>query len=127
MDVPLWHEGVLPCNPAWMAGVAGGLQGPWYRIQAILSPARSSSAEWDFVTVLPAVLSAAQGGRPFVVGWMSRGGGAPLELITNAGPLNPSGERQQGLLFPNGARGVEIGDEWLGDASRVIRGRAPGR
>jgi hypothetical protein len=110
-----------------MAGVAGGLQGPWYRIQAILSPARSASAEWDFVTVLPAVLSAAQGGRPFVVGWMSRGGGAPLELITNAGPLTPSDERQQGLLFPNGARGVEIGDDWLADAAAMTWSRCPAR
>lgn len=33
------------------------LSGPWYRIQAITAPSRSSSAEWDFVTVLPAVLS----------------------------------------------------------------------
>src|SRR4051812_20687010 len=127
MDIPLWHERVRSCNPAWMAGVAGGLQGPWYRIQAILSPARSASAEWDFVTVLPAVLSAAQGGRPFVVGWMSRGGGAPLELITNAGPLTPSDERQQGLLFPNGARGVEIGDDWLTDAAAMTWSRCPAR
>jgi hypothetical protein len=110
-----------------VAGIAGGLRGPWYRIQAILSPARSASAEWDFVTVLPAVLSAAQGGRPFVVGWMSRGGGAPLELITNAGPLTPSYERQQGLLFPNGARGVEIGDDWLADAAAMTWSRCPAR
>ena len=26
---------------------------------------------------------------PFVIGWLSRGSGAPLELITNAGPLTP--------------------------------------
>jgi hypothetical protein len=110
-----------------VAGVAGGLQGPWYRIQAILSPARSASAEWDFVNVLPAVLSAAQRGRPFVVGWMSRGGGAPLELITNAGPLTPSNERQQGLLFPNGARGVQIGDDWLADAAAMTWTRCPAR
>ncbi len=110
-----------------MAGVTGGLQGPWYRIQSILSPARGASAEWDFVTVLPAVLSAAQSGRPFVVGWMSRGGGAPLELITNAGPLTPSADRQQGLLFPHGARGVEIGDEWLADASTMTWSRCPAR
>ncbi|MGI5225412.1 ATP-binding protein [Actinoallomurus sp. CA-142502] len=110
-----------------MAGVAGGLQGPWYRVQAILSPARGASAEWDFVTVLPAVLSAAQNGRPFVVGWMSRGGGAPLELITNAGPLTPSAEPQQGLLFPNGARGVEIGDDWLEDAAAMTWSRCPAR
>ena len=49
--------------------------------------AQVSSSEWDFVAVLPAALSAKQRCRPFVVGWLSRGGGAPLELITNAGPL----------------------------------------
>ncbi|WP_162795398.1 hypothetical protein, partial [Nonomuraea lactucae] len=65
------------------------LSGPWYRIQSIAAPSRSSSAEWDFVTVLPAVLSAAQRDRPFAIGWLSRGAGAPLELITNAGPLSP--------------------------------------
>src|SRR4051795_3235842 len=120
MALPLWHEGVLPCNPAWMAGVAGGLQGPWYRIQAILSPARSSSAEWDFVTVLPAVLSAAQSRRPFVVGWVSRGGGAPLELLTNAGSADGS------LLFPNGARGRPIGETWMHEAGRMVWTRCPG-
>ena len=60
---------------------------PWYRILAVPSAAQVSSSEWDFVAVLPAALSAKQWRRPFVVGWLSRGGGAPLELITNAGPL----------------------------------------
>jgi DNA helicase HerA-like ATPase len=96
-------------------------------VQAILSSARSASAEWDFVAVLPAVLSAAQSGRPFVVGWMSRGGGAPLDLITNAGPLAPSSERQQSLLFPHGARGVQIGDDWLADAAAMTWTRCPAR
>ncbi|MEV5748200.1 ATP-binding protein [Actinoallomurus sp. NPDC052308] len=110
-----------------MAGVTGGLKGPWYRIQAILSPAHTASAEWDFVTVLPAVLSAAQSRRPFVVGWMSRGGGAPLQLITNAGPLHLTHDRQQGLLFPHGARGVPIGDDWLDDAAAMTWSRCPAR
>ncbi|GAA2086218.1 ATP-binding protein [Actinomadura alba] len=103
------------------------LAGPWYRIQAIPAPERISSAEWDFVTVLPAALSAAQQGRPFVVGWLSRGGGAPLELITNAGPPAPGDTEQQGLLFPNGARGVAIGDEWLHQAEHMVWTRCPGR
>ncbi|WP_433499506.1 ATP-binding protein [Sphaerimonospora sp. CA-214678] len=116
------------------------LSGPWYRIQAITAPSRSSSAEWDFVTVLPAVLSAAQRNRPFVIGWLSRGSGAPLELITNAGPLTPprqprraavSGEAHvsgpQPLLFPGGARGVEIGDEWLDDLADLVWTPCPGR
>ncbi|GIH73038.1 ATP-binding protein [Sphaerimonospora thailandensis] len=116
------------------------LSGPWYRIQAITAPSRSSSAEWDFVTVLPAVLSAAQRNRPFVIGWLSRGSGAPLELITNAGPLTPPrpprratapGESHvvspQPLLFPGGARGVEIGDEWLDDLADLVWTPCPGR
>ncbi|WP_344840301.1 ATP-binding protein [Actinocorallia longicatena] len=96
-------------------------QGPWFRIEAIPVPERISSAEWDFVTVLPAVLSAAQQRRPFVVGWLSRGGGSPLELVTNAG----SGDG--GLLFPNGARGRPCGDGWLQEAARMVWTRCPGR
>ncbi|WP_449063064.1 ATP-binding protein [Planomonospora algeriensis] len=117
------------------------LAGPWYRIQAIAAPSRSSSAEWDFVTVLPAVLSAAQRGRPFAIGWLSRGAGAPLELLTNAGPLTPPraprravtaehGRRTaeaEPLLFPGGARGVRIGDEWLRDLTDLVWTTCPGR
>ncbi|TNY36776.1 ATP-binding protein [Thermomonospora catenispora] len=100
------------------------LSGPWYRITAVPAAEREASAEWDFVTVLPAALSARQQGRAFVVGWLSRGGGAPLELITNAGPV---GEGHEGLLFPNGARGVRVGDEWLRQAERMVWVRCPGR
>ncbi|TYB41020.1 ATP-binding protein [Actinomadura chibensis] len=100
------------------------LPGPWYRIQAIPAPQRDASAEWDFVSVLPAALSAARLRRPFVVGWLSAGGGSPLELITNAGPVGGAGD---GLLFPSGARGVPIGDEWLRRAERMAWTRCPGR
>jgi hypothetical protein len=103
------------------------LQGPWHRIEAIPAPERISSAEWDFVTVLPAALSAARRRRPFVVGWLSRGAGAPLEMITNAGPPASGDAVRQGLLFPNGARGVTIGDEWLEQAGRMVWVRCPGR
>ncbi|GAA2728898.1 ATP-binding protein [Actinocorallia aurantiaca] len=95
--------------------------GPWFRIEAIPAAQRVSSAEWDFVTVLPAVLSAAQQRRPFVVGWLSRGGGSPLELVTNAGSGDGS------LLFPNGARGRVCGDDWLHTAARMVWKRCPGR
>src|SRR5690606_26799852 len=97
------------------------LPGPWYRIQAIPAPQRDPSAEWDFVSVLPAALSAARLGRPFVVGWLSAGGGAPLQLITNAGPVGTpeAGAESHGLLFPSGARGVPIGDGWLRQAERM--------
>jgi hypothetical protein len=103
------------------------LPGPWYRIEAVPAPERPASAEWDFVSVLPAALSAARRQRPFVVGWLSPGGGAPLELITNAGPVAPGPGGRQGLLFPSGARGVPIGDRWLRVAERMVWTRCPGR
>ncbi|MGI5284371.1 ATP-binding protein [Nonomuraea polychroma] len=115
------------------------LSGPWYRIQSIAAPSRSSSAEWDFVTVLPAVLSAAQRDRPFVIGWLSRGSGAPLELITNAGPLSPPRQPRratdtpgnprgpQPLLFPGGARGMQLSDEYLADLADLVWTPCPGR
>jgi DNA helicase HerA-like ATPase len=69
-------------------GIGGGAAGPWYRVEAITAdPRRGSTAEADYASVLPAVLNAALYRRPFVAGWLSRGAGAPLELITNAGPL----------------------------------------
>jgi uncharacterized protein len=74
------------------SGIGGGAAGPWYRVQAITADGRrGSSAERDYASVLPAVLNAALHRRPFVAGWLSRGGGAPLELITNAGPLPEPG------------------------------------
>ncbi|MQA86106.1 MAG: DUF853 family protein [Streptosporangiales bacterium] len=103
------------------------MPGPWYRISAINAPVRSPSAEWDFVTVLPAALSLAERGRPLVVGWLSRGGGEPLEFITNAGPLTPSDEAGQGLLFPGGARGCRIDDRWLAELEGLMWTPCPGR
>ncbi|GAA1872891.1 ATP-binding protein [Actinomadura bangladeshensis] len=105
------------------------LPGPWYRIQAIPAPQRDASAEWDFVSVLPAALSAARLRRPFVVGWLSAGAGAPLELITNAGPIGTpvDGVETHGLLFPSGGRGMPIGDGWLRQAERMAWTRCPGR
>ncbi|XNL82641.1 ATP-binding protein [Actinomadura madurae] len=105
------------------------MPGPWYRIQAVPAPQRGASAEWDFVSVLPAALSAARLGRPFVVGWLSAGSGAPLQLITSAGPIGTpeAGAETHGLLFPSGARGVPIGDGWLRQAERMTWTRCPGR
>ncbi|WP_233508366.1 ATP-binding protein, partial [Spongiactinospora gelatinilytica] len=128
-------------QPSVPSNVGHPLCGPWYQVQAIAAPTRSSSAEWDFVTVLPAVLSAAQRGRPFVIGWLSRGSGSPLELITNAGPLtpprpprrasdtpaDPAPAGPQPLLFPGGARGVPIGPEWLDDFADLVWTPCPGR
>jgi hypothetical protein len=114
----------LPGSPRPVAAVPA-LPGPWYRIQAIPAPERPASAELDFVSVLPAALSAARLRRPFVVGWLSAGGGAPLELITNAGPVGDG--RGGSPLFPSGARGVPIGDRWLRQAGRMVWTRCLGR
>ncbi|MEV1003640.1 ATP-binding protein [Nonomuraea sp. NPDC050202] len=89
--------------------------------------------------MLPAVLSAAQRDRPFVIGWLSRGSGAPLELITNAGPLSPPRQPRrstdlpdapsgpQPLLFPGGARGVRLNQEYLADLADLVWTPCPGR
>src|SRR6202167_895558 len=78
------------------SGIGSGAAGPWYRVQAILADGRQgASAERDYASVLPAVLNAAMHRRPFIAGWLSRGGGAPLELITNAGPLPEPGARDR--------------------------------
>ena len=66
---------------------------PWYRVVAVPDARYGGTPERDYASVLPALLDAAQASRPFVTGWFSRGGGAPLELITNAGPLPPPPER----------------------------------
>jgi DNA helicase HerA-like ATPase len=69
------------------AGIGGGATGPWYRVQAIGSGSPGGTADRDYASILPAALNAVAHRRPFIAGWLSRGGGAPLELITNAGPL----------------------------------------
>jgi hypothetical protein len=68
-------------------GIGAGASAPWYRVVAIPDVSYGGSAERDYAAVLPALLDAIQNRRTFVTGWLSRGGGAPLELLTNAGPL----------------------------------------
>src|SRR5271170_4216110 len=83
------------------SGIGGGAAGPWYRVQAIMADGRrGGTAEQDYASVLPAVLNAAQHRRPFVAGWLSRGSGAPLELITNAGPLPEPGVADRARMGP---------------------------
>jgi hypothetical protein len=69
------------------SGISVGAAGQWYRVQAISAACLGGTADRDYASVLPAALNAARHRRPFIAGWLSRGGGAPLELITNAGPL----------------------------------------
>src|SRR5580693_4486858 len=72
-------------------GIGGRAAGLWYRVQAVGPSSLGGSAEGDYASVLPAALHAARHRRPFIAGWLSRGGGAPLELITTAGPLPQPG------------------------------------
>src|SRR5215472_10273759 len=71
------------------AGIGNGSAALWYRVHAVSADSLGGTAVADYAAVLPAALNAARHRRPFIVGWLSRGGGAPLELITNAGPLSP--------------------------------------
>src|ERR1700729_1762690 len=139
------------------SGIGSGAAGPWYRVQAIRADGRrGASAERDYASVLPAALHAAMHRRPFIAGWLSRGGGAPLELITNAGPLpaaaqtgtgtgaeaglpsagaaapspgnaadRPGGRAVVELLFPGGARGAPMPDDWLADPDRLVWAPGP--
>jgi hypothetical protein len=92
-------------------GIGDGAVGPWYRVQAITAdPRRGSTAEGDYASVLPAALNAALHRRPFVAGWLSRGGGAPLELITNAGPL-PEPSAAVAAVGARGAPDDDTGDD----------------
>jgi uncharacterized protein len=115
------------------AGIGGGGAGPWYRVQAIMA-AGGGTVERDYAMVLPAALNAAVRRRPFVAGWLSRGGGAPLELISNAGPLpdGRAGGLDDGagpleLLFPWGARGVRLPGNLLADLDGLVWTPCPGR
>jgi Helicase HerA-like C-terminal len=76
---------------AWYARIVTAISlfgdeagGPWVRVLSIPEPWGASSAERDFLAILPAAASAARQRRPFAVGWLCRGPGCPLELITNA-------------------------------------------
>jgi uncharacterized protein len=132
------------------AGISGGAAGHWYRVQCVSADCLGGTTDRDYATVLPAILNAARRRRPFIAGWLSRGGGAPLELITNAGPLpaapqpagpgqtgdsatdaggpgDQSGGRMEELLFPWGARGVAIDGNMLADLDQLVWAPCPGR
>src|SRR5260370_8575866 len=104
------------------SGIGGGAAGAGYRVQAMTADGRrGATAERDYASVLPAVLNAALHRRPFVAGWLSRGGGAPLELITNAGPLPEPGR----VIGPG--RVIEPGRVIAIEASGLVEaGPAPG-
>jgi hypothetical protein len=123
------------------SGIGSGAAGLWYRVQAISAHNLGGTADSDYASVLPAIMNAARHRRPFIAGWLSRGGGAPLELITNAGPLPPgaagsgdvatSSARRSGpvvdMLFPWGAHGVMIDGNMLADLDQLVWAPCPGR
>src|ERR1700733_14622549 len=115
------------------SGIGGGAAGLWYQVRAVSAGSLGRTADSDYASVLPAVLNAARRRRPFIAGWLSRGGGAPLELITNAGPLMP-GEQTEGLpsraeemLYPWGARGTAVDGNMLADLDQLVWVACPGR
>ena len=123
------------------SGIGSGAAGLWYRVQAISAHNLGGTADSDYASVLPAIMNAARHRRPFIAGWLSRGGGAPLELITNAGPLpasaagsgdksTPSASQSLpvvDMLFPWGAHGVMIDGNMLADLDQLVWAPCPGR
>ncbi len=120
------------------ASISGGAGGQWYRVRSVSAASLGGSADRDYALVLPAVLNAALYRRSFISGWLSRGGGAPLELITNAGPLpdpaagradeGSAGHRRvEEMLFPWGARGEAIDGNMLADLDQLVWAPCPGR
>jgi uncharacterized protein len=115
--------------------IGDGTAGQWYRVQAVSAASLGGSADLDYASVLPAVLNAARQRRSFIAGWLSRGGGSPLELITNAGPLPGPGSTggQRGvrggeeLLFPWGSRGTAVDGNMIADLDQLVWAACPGR
>ncbi|MBO0824091.1 MAG: DUF853 family protein, partial [Actinobacteria bacterium] len=126
--------------------IGSGSPEPWYRIHALSADTPGGTAAADYAAVLPAALHAARWRRRFIVGWLSRGGSAPLELITNAGPLParhggplpvghagpPDGSAGTvtgtvDMLFPWGARGTVISDDVLALLTELVWSPCPGR
>lgn len=113
------------------------IAGPWFRVLSIAAPQHPGAAEHDFVCVLPAALLAAGRTRPLAAGWLCRGAGSPLELITNAAPAEPgpAGDeracdepgRGRALLYPPGSRGVPAGAGWLSAWNSLVWALCPAR
>ena len=114
------------------------MAGPWFRVVSLTAPRPAGPAEQDFVGILPAALAAAVRGRPFVAGWLSRGAGSPLELITNAAAAEPAHPAPapppglpdpggQALLYPPGSRGVPARPGWLAAWDSLLWVLCPGR
>ncbi|HUL26690.1 MAG TPA: ATP-binding protein [Streptosporangiaceae bacterium] len=111
-----------------------GGAGPWFRVVSLTAARPAGPAEQDFAAILPAALATAARDRPFVAGWLSRGAGSPLELITNAAASQPAqpppgGPHPAGqpLLYPPGSRGVPAGAGWLAAWDSLVWVLCPAR
>ncbi len=97
-----------------------GLSGPWLRVLSINATHCPMSADRDFLAVLPAAASAARRRRPLAFGWLCRGAGAPLELITNAAIAAPAmtadGHGSSGAAHGHGGSGAAHGHGGSGAA-----------
>jgi DNA helicase HerA-like ATPase len=91
------------------SGIGSSTGGLWYRVQAVDVSCVGGTAVADYASVLPAALNAAKHRRPFIAGWLSRGGGAPLELITTAGPLPEPGRPARADAEPGSGEATEPG------------------
>src|SRR5260370_42196984 len=89
------------------SGIGGSSGGLWYRVQAVDVSCVGGTAATDYASVLPAALNAARHRRPFIAGWLSRGGGAPLELITTAGPLPQPGRPARSGAEPGSSEAAQ--------------------
>ena len=89
------------------------LTGPWWRILTMTAPdpaCSPASAEDDYAAIHSAAVAAARQGRPLVIAWLSRGDGAPLELITTAAPSPALLVRPRaGASVPRHGAGVTAG------------------
>src|SRR5450631_1292810 len=123
---------------------SGQLIGPWWHVVSVTAPDGSPSAAGAAVAAWPVVATGS-----LVIGWLSRGDGAPLELITTIGPADPGGEEgapaagtatalavprdrhaalpragarpePRPLPFPAGARGVRTAAGCADDLDRFV-------
>ena len=141
---PTCRRRVAPAPRSWYAHtvttipvLGDGMAGPWFRVASLTAPRPAGSAEQDFIGILPAALAAASRGRPFVAGWLSRGAGSPLELITNAAAAEPAHPAPpppgfpdpdgRALLYPPGSRGVPARPGWLAAWDSLVWVLCPGR
>ena len=109
------------------------IDGPWFRVVSLTAPRPAGSAEQDFVSILPAALAAVGRGCPLVVGWLSRGVGSPLELITNAAasepgpqppllsPAPPPSAALAASIFHYGTYSIEQTKRYLAERGVVVR------